>query len=290
MRLVWAREARTLLGYERRVAAACQWTFFGSQPEADRFAELAPEVAGRVVAVENGVDLRRFSPDDVYHSPFPDAAPRAVFTGTMDYWPNADAVIWFANDVLPKLRARVPGLTFWIVGANPAPGVRALAAMPGVFVTGRVADVRPYVAHASVVVCPLRIARGIQNKVLEGMAMGRPVIASPAAFEGVRAQPGTDLLVADGAEAFVACICEVLDGGHPGLGMAARMAMERGYAWNAVLGKLDGLLQSDEITLHDGPHDEAGRDDRKQGEPGNQRRANPGRGTEDRQIRQGGNG
>ena len=251
MRLVWAREARTLLGYERHAAAACRRTFFVSQPEADRFAELAPEVAGRVVAVENGVDLQRFSPEDVHPSPFTDPAPRVVFTGNMDYWPNADAVIWFAHDVLPKLRARVPGLAFWIVGANPAPAVRALAALPGVSVTGRVDDVRPYVAHASAVVCPLRIARGIQNKVLEGMAMGRPVIASPAAFEGVRAQPGTDLLVADGAEAFVARICEVLDGVHAGLGAAARAAMERGYAWNAVLGKLDGLLADG------GPSDES---------------------------------
>ncbi len=109
-------------------------------------------------------------------------------------------------------------------------------------VTGRVDDVRPYVAHASVVVCPLRIARGIQNKVLEGMAMGRPVVASPAAFEGVRAQAGTDLLVADGAEAFVARIGEVLDGAHPRLGAAGRAAMEQGYAWKAVLGELDSLL------------------------------------------------
>ena len=244
MRLVWAREARTLLAYERTAAAACKWTFFVSQPEADRFAELAPEVAARVVAVECGVDLARFSPKDEYASPFSDPAPRVVFTGNMDYWPNADAVIWFAHEVMPKLRTRVPGLAFWIVGANPIEEVRALNFMPGVFVTGRVEDVRPYVAHASVIVCPLRIARGIQNKVLEGMAMGRPVVASPAAFEGVRAEAGVELLVADGADAFVAMVCEVLDGGHPGLGAAARASMERGYAWGAVLGKLEGYLES----------------------------------------------
>ena len=242
MRLVWAREARTLLAYERRAAAACNWTFFVSQPEADRFAELAPEVAGRVVAVECGVDLQRFSPDDEHESPFRDAAPRVVFTGNMDYWPNADAAIWFAREVMPKLRERVPELAFWAVGANPGADVRALAALPGCHVTGRVEDVRPYVAHASVIVCPLRIARGIQNKVLEGMAMGRPVIASPAAFEGVRAVAGVELLVADGADGFAAGICAVLDGAHAGLGVAARAAMERGYAWGAVLGKLDGYL------------------------------------------------
>jgi glycosyltransferase involved in cell wall biosynthesis len=165
-----------------------------------------------------------------------------VFTGNMDYWPNADAAIWFARDVLPDLRARVPGIAFWVVGANPTPDVQSLANLPGVHVTGRVDDVRPYVAHASVIVCPLRIARGIQNKVLEGMAMGRPVIASKPAFEGVRAQAGTELLVAtDGAD-FVRLVCEVLDGAHPALGAAARASMERGYAWPAVLAGLDSYL------------------------------------------------
>ena len=244
MRLVWAREARTLLAYERAAAAACGWTFFVSQPEADRFTELAPEVAEKTVAVECGVDLQRFSPDDAYETPYTDPAPRVVFTGNMDYWPNADAVIWFANEVLPKLRASVSGLAFWIVGANPIAEVSALALLPGVHVTGRVEDVRPYVAHASVIVCPLRIARGIQNKVLEGMAMGRPVIASPAAFEGVRAQAGTELLVAEGADGFADAVCEVLDGKHAGLGAAARASMERGYAWSSVLEKLNGYLDN----------------------------------------------
>ena len=110
--------------------------------------------------------------------------------------------------------------------------------------TGRVEDVRPYVAHAAVIVCPLRIARGIQNKVLEGMAMGRPVVASPPAFEGVRAQAGVDLLVADGAVAFTDAVCGILNGEHETLGQNARAAMERGYAWGAVLARLDRYLGS----------------------------------------------
>ena len=243
MRFVWAREARNLLRYERSCAAACDRTFFVSQPEADRFVALAPEVAPRVAALENGVDLERFSPHDTFASPFGDLAPNVVFTGNMDYWPNADAAIWFAQEVMPLLRARVPGITFWAVGANPTPEVSALAAVAGVRVTGRVEDVRPYVAHADAIVCPLRIARGIQNKVLEGMAMGRPVIASPGAFEGVRAQAGTELLVAEGAADFERCVCEVLAGGHAGVGSAARAAMERGYAWPAVLAKMDADLR-----------------------------------------------
>jgi glycosyltransferase involved in cell wall biosynthesis len=136
----------------------------------------------------------------------------------------------------------VPDIQFWAVGANPGPDVKSLADLPGVFVTGRVEDVRPYVAHAAAIVCPLRIARGIQNKVLEGMAMGKPVIASPPAYEGVRAVSGTELLVADGPAAFVDVICEVLEGKHPELGPRARSAMERGYAWSAVLSGLDNYL------------------------------------------------
>src|SRR6185312_2261157 len=127
-------------------------------------------------------------------------APRIVFTGTMDYWPNADAVSWFAREVMPILRRRAVPPEFHVVGANPGKELLKLAAAPGVFVTGRVADTRPYIAHASAVVAPLRIARGIQNKVLEAMAMAKPVVASRQAFEGVRARPGQDLLVAEGAE------------------------------------------------------------------------------------------
>ncbi len=242
MRAVWAREARTLLAYERRAAMGCDVTFLVSEPEARRFVALAPETAGRVTFVENGVDLEGFSPRHAFASPFAGPGPHLVFTGNMDYWPNADAVAWFAAEVLPLLRARAAPPEFHIVGANPGPEVRRLADLPGVHVTGRVPDVRPYVAHADVSVSPLRLARGIQNKVLEAMAMGRPVVASAAAFEGVRAEAGRDLLVADGAGPMAAAIGAVLDGAHPGLGAAGRAAMERGYAWSATLARLDAAL------------------------------------------------
>jgi sugar transferase (PEP-CTERM/EpsH1 system associated) len=238
MRAVWAREGRTLLAYERMAAARCDATFFVSEPEARRFMELAPEVAAKTDWVENGVDLERFSPALEFASPFTGGVP-FVFTGNMDYWPNADAVIWFANEVMPRLRAAVPAAEFWVVGANPGPSVQALAALPGVHVTGRVPDTRPYVAHAAACVCPLRIARGIQNKVLEGMAMGRPVIASPAAFEGVRAEAGRDLLVAEGVDGFLAAIDAVLAGVHAGLGERGRAAMVAGYAWPQVMRRMD---------------------------------------------------
>jgi sugar transferase (PEP-CTERM/EpsH1 system associated) len=243
MRAVWAREGRTLFAYERAAAAACERTLFVSQPECRRFAELAPEVSDRLDWLEQGVDLERFSPDAALDNPYKDPAPRLVFTGNMDYWPNADAALFFAREVMPLLRSRTPAPRFVVVGANPPADVRALATMPDVEVTGRVPDVRPYVAHAAVSVAPLRLARGIQNKVLEAMALARPVVASPGAFEGVRAVAGRDLLVGDGAAELARLVNEVLDGAHPALAMNGRRAVEGGYGWARVMEKLDHLLE-----------------------------------------------
>ncbi len=242
MRQVWAREARTLLALERRAAAVLERTLFVSEAEAGHFLALAPEAVGRVDWVENGVDLARFDPARYWPNPFPPGAIPLVFTGTMNYRPNVEAVSWFVEAVLPRLRARFARLGFWIVGANPAPAVQSLGREPGVHVTGTVADVRPFLAHAAAAVAPLRIARGIQNKVLEAMAMGRPVIATPQAFEGVRATPGRDLLVASDAETMAEAIAAVLEGRHPGMGAAAREAVRAGHDWAATLRRLDSLL------------------------------------------------
>jgi sugar transferase (PEP-CTERM/EpsH1 system associated) len=246
MRQVWSREARTLLAFERRAALAFDRTIFVSAEEARRFAELAPDCAPRLGFVDNGVDLARFDPAAGHTTPYRGEAPAIVFTGTMSYRPNVEAVTWFAEAVLPRLRAAPPAGAaapeFWIVGASPAAAVQALARQPGVVVTGMVQDVRPFLAHSAVVVAPLRIARGIQNKVLEAMAMARPVVASPQAFEGVRARPGRDLLVADGVEETVDRVTEVLAGAHPGLGAAARMAVAAGHDWGAAMRQLDACL------------------------------------------------
>jgi polysaccharide biosynthesis protein PslH len=246
---VWAREARTLLAFEQRAALDFDHTLFVSQTEAADFLHAAPATAGRVGWCDNGVDLAYFAPAG-FASPFPLAGPHIVFTGTMDYWPNVDAVTWFAGSVLPKLRAGRPGLRFCIVGANPAPQVQRLAERPDITVTGRVADVRPYLAHAQLIVAPLRIARGIQNKVLEAMAMARPVVATPQAFAGLRCVPGRDLLLGADAAAFAARCGAVLDGDHPGLGDAARAAVVAGYAWEATLSRLDALFASRTGTPH----------------------------------------
>ena len=249
MRQVWAREARTLLAFERRAAAEYDRSLFVSAEEAAHFAALAPETRDRLDHVDNGVDLSRFDPATPHANPFAGRPPALVFTGTMDYRPNVDAVTWFAGEVLPL----VPGpVEFWIVGASPAPAVRALAARPGVFVTGGVPDVRPYIAHAAVSVAPLRIARGIQNKVLEAMAMARPVVATPQAFEGVRATPGRDLLVAADAAQTAQRVAEVISGQHAGLGAAGQAAVTVGHVWEAALQRLDAAMATASLRLASG--------------------------------------
>ncbi len=241
MRAVWKREARNLLAFERRAASASAMSLFVSAREAAGFAELAPEVR-QIDWYENGVDLDAFSPARAVANPFPSSGPHIVFTGHMDYRPNIDAVRWFAAEVMPQLRSRTPAPQFWVVGANPAEPVRRLAALGDVHVTGRVAAVQPYLAHADLCVSPLRMARGIQNKVLEAMAMARPVIASPQAFEGIRAEPGRHLLVAGGAAAMARAVFEVLEGRHGGIGTAARRRIEEAYTWPAALARLDAHL------------------------------------------------
>lgn len=241
MRQVWAREARTLLAFERRAASAFDRTLFVSAAEAAQFRSMAPEAAARVDHVDNGVDLAAFDPALPAPSPYAPATQAIVFTGTMDYRPNIEAVCWFAEQVMPHL-TDLPAVAFHIVGANPAPAVRALASRPGVHVAGAVPRIQPWIAHAAVAVAPLRIARGIQNKVLEAMALARPVVASPEAFEGVRALPGRDILVAEGALAMAQAVRGVLDGRHPGLGARARAAVTEAHDWKATLRRLDAVL------------------------------------------------
>jgi glycosyltransferase involved in cell wall biosynthesis len=136
----------------------------------------------------------------------------------------------------------LPGAQFHIAGSNPAAPVRALANLPGVFVTGRVTDIRPYIAHATASVAPMRIARGIQNKVLEAMAMARPAVVTPDALEGIDAVAGSELLLAESPEAFAqACIACAAPEARA-LGEAARRRVVRDYAWPKQLERFDAFL------------------------------------------------
>jgi len=241
MSWLYAREGRLLLGFERRVASEADRTVFISETEASLFRRLAPQSADRVVAIENGVDGEFFKPRPDYADPYEGRGPVVVFTGAMDYWPNVDAVRWFAERVWPQVRESVPQARFFIVGARPTDAVRLLARRDEVVVTGWVEDVRPYLAHARLAVAPLRIARGIQNKVLEAMAMAVPVLASPAAMEGIQVQSDYEM-VPDGEKAWIRRAVEMLNAGDSReTGARLRERVIERYAWE---GKLEALVEA----------------------------------------------
>lgn len=239
---VYAREGNKLRQFEMDVARRFDATTFVSGAEAADFRKLSGIGDDRVMHVNNGVNTDYFDPELVLPDPYQAAGPVLVFTGAMDYWPNIDAVEWFVHQILPKLRMHVPALQFYIAGARPTEAVLALARLPGVLVTGGVPDIRPYIRHATLAVAPLRIARGVQNKVLEAMALGKLVVASPQAAEGIEAEPGRHLLVAADAAAFVDTILAALaEPGSP-MGSAARAHMLQCYGWDASLARFDRLF------------------------------------------------
>ena len=177
------------------------------------------------------------------HPIFPD--PLIVFTGQMDYRPNIEAVSDFAQNALPAIRIAHPDTTFAVVGRNPTEAVSALSALPGVQVTGAVDDVRTWLAAADVVVAPLRIARGIQNKVLEAMAMAKPVVVSKAAAEGIDAVDKAHFRVAKSVADEADMVSELLSDvdARLKLGVAARAHVIRHYGWDGQLAALDAILQ-----------------------------------------------
>lgn len=237
LRWLMRREARLLGAFERDVAMRVDTSLFVSDAEAALFRDGGAN--GEIRTVENGIDAHVFEPASA--TPVDEAGPLIVFTGQMDYRPNIDAVTWFAREVVPRIRCRHRDARFAIVGRAPTAAVKALAG-PGVIVTGAVDDVRGWLAAASVCVAPLHIARGIQNKILEAMAMARPVVASSAAAEGI--DHGGTICVADGAEDVAATVSRLIDDAEQaaGLGETARARVLARYDWEARLAPLAGLL------------------------------------------------
>lgn len=198
------------------------------------FAPWAP-----VTVVPNGVDLDYFRP-----APTPVTAPTVAFTGAMDYFPNVDAVTYFCERIFPRIRAAAPEARFLIVGKNPTPAVRRLGRTPGVEVTGSVPDVRPFLRRAAVAVAPLRIARGVQNKVLEAMACGLAVVATSPAHQALDARPSRDLFVEDDPAAFADAVTNLLrtPALRAAVGAAARRFVQAHHSWSAAMAPLDGVL------------------------------------------------
>tara|TARA_R110002110_G_scaffold91264_1_gene237387 strand:- start:44572 stop:45804 length:1233 start_codon:yes stop_codon:yes gene_type:complete len=251
---LYRREARRLLDYEKTLAAEFDAGLFVSSAEAALYRQLDPKSAAKIGFYNNGVNANYFSPDESRESALPSGVPCVVFTGAMDYWPNIDAAVWFAEHVMPLLREQVPALEFYIVGSNPARAVRELAELPGVSVTGRVEDVRPYIQHAVAAVAPMRVARGVQNKVLEAMAMARPTLVTTKGLEGIDAKHGQHVLIADSPEQYVNMLAGLLNDSCVGLGHAAREFVKRHFDWDNNLPEVVLLLDHSEELILDAAH------------------------------------
>lgn len=241
--MLYRREGRRLLAYERAVAAQARSCYFVTPNETALFVAQAPECRAGVQSMGNGVDCDFFHPDARLPNPYQEGEQAVVFTGAMDYWPNIDGVSWFVAEMLQRLLVLHPRAHFYIVGRNPAAQVRGLAGS-GVTVTGTVSDVRPYLQYASAVVAPLRVARGIQNKILEAMAMQQPVVTVSGCAEAIGAGEPQGLLRADTPDEFVAALQGLLQApeGAAALGRQARRYVEQECSWHAHLQKIDHAL------------------------------------------------
>ena len=234
---IYALEEQRLLGYERHIAQIFSHALVHTEIEKGDFERLIPGIP--VTVVGNGVDL------DYFRSAGEAKKPGSmVFTGVMDYRPNIDAVVWFCNEILPIVQAEIPAANFTICGSRPAPAVRRLAKRRGVTVTGWVADARPYLDRAEIFVAPLRMARGVQNKLLEALAMGLPCVASTAAWSGTVVPAAECICATDDPQEFARNVIDLLrDGDRRGeMARRARAAAEASYRWEVPLSRLDQVI------------------------------------------------
>jgi sugar transferase (PEP-CTERM/EpsH1 system associated) len=237
LKRIYTIEEKRFLAYERHIARTFSAALVHTEIERRDFERLIPGV--RVALVGNGVDL------DYFRSAGEAKRPASiVFTGVMDYRPNVDAVVWFCNEILPIVQAEIPEANFIICGSRPVPAVRSLAKQRGVTVTGWVPDTRPYLDRAEVFVAPLRMARGVQNKVLEALAMGLPCVASMAAWSGTVVLNGEGILATDHPKEFAEHIVRLLRDGNWRAEMArkARAVAEANYRWEAQMRRLDQVI------------------------------------------------
>lgn len=231
-----AIQARRLARFEAQACRKATFVTCVSHEDAAALQQLAPglkpTVAPNGIFVEEYANIRaKVKPDTL------------VFTGKMDYRPNVDAVIWFANDILPLIQRERPQAKFVIVGQKPLPAVQQLAERPGVVVTGAVDDARPYIAEASVYVAPLRMGGGTRFKLLEAMALQRPIVSTTVGAEGFGVENGKQLLLADAPEAFAKEVLGLLSDAAKGAALAeAGYAFVQGYDWQTIVPKVEGLL------------------------------------------------
>jgi sugar transferase (PEP-CTERM/EpsH1 system associated) len=250
--LIYKLESSRVRRLEQEISRKANAITLASDAEAMLFRDSVSGNKTVVLGISNGVDVDFFDPSCIQQWSLPNR-PRTsvgvsrfhmVFVGVLDYLPNVDGLNWFINQVWCKLKELVPSATLEIVGRNPSVALRKHLEREGIRVVGSVDDVRPYLAGADLVIAPLLIARGIQNKVLEAMAMGKPVLATPQAAEGIAAESDKHFLVADSPSAWVQALMRLFN--RPELqdriGMAARKLILEEYTWPSRLDRLNDLL------------------------------------------------
>jgi sugar transferase (PEP-CTERM/EpsH1 system associated) len=239
---LYGLEARRLAAYETKIAHVFNHAVLISQEEQRLFQQ---RICDRpIAAISNGVDLNYFVPKRA--DAISRRQPTLVFTGVMDYFPNVDAVEYFCSAIFPLVRAVVPNCCFTIVGSHPTRRVQALSKHPNVTVTGAVPDVRPYLARATIAVAPFRIARGVQNKILEAMAAGLPVVGTSQAFEGIAATDEDGIRIADEPQRFATDLIALLTGNdtlRQHCALQARRYVEAHHQWLEHGIQLERLLQ-----------------------------------------------
>ena len=244
MNWVYKREAKRLLAYDSEMAKLAKMNLFVSEEESKLFKALVDTEANKISFVNNGVDLEYFNNTEQYQAVYDTSDNIIVFTGAMDYWANVDAVIWFVTEVFPIIRQQCSTAQFYIVGSKPTKDVLKLANHAGVFVTGRVEDIRPYLFFANVVVAPLLIARGIQNKVLEAMAMGKKVVVTPQAIEGIEIVD-EDVYTLEKPNDVASKVLELLEDSQPAQFIEKnRQFVEQNFSWDASLESLTDFINS----------------------------------------------
>jgi glycosyltransferase involved in cell wall biosynthesis len=218
---------QTVRAFERKIYRDYDACTVVADRDAAVIRSLCPELPVHVVP--NGIDCEAFHP-----TPPAEVEPGLLlFTGTMDYGPNVDAIVWFVREILPLIRASEPSVHLDVVGRNPTEAVQALAATPGVRITGFVPSVQPHLSHAAVFVCPLREGAGMKNKMLEAMAAGKAIVTTSEGCSGIGGVDGLEYMIADDARRFAEAVIELLKAPERcrALGQSARSFVEANYSW-----------------------------------------------------------
>lgn len=238
---VYSLEAKRLRRYEKdinRVFNNCLVV----TPEEKKIFSLFSLYSDKIITISNGVDEEYFKPIEEEYVP-----NTIVFTGAMDYFPNIDAMIFFCKEILPLVKEKMPEVILYIVGSSPTQEVQRLANNKDIIVTGYVDDTRPYIGKSAVCVVPLRVAQGVQNKILEAMVMGTPVVTTSFGFKGIEgSENGKDIVVADDKDKFAEKVIEILQNKalRDHLSQNGKQLIKQRYDWKKVADKLNEIIET----------------------------------------------